>query len=327
MPEPSRPSAAVVVATYNRPDHVRRCLDHLAAQTVTPDAVIVVDSSPGTQTRDVVAERAGVTYLRNERGAGHTATSRMIGVAAAGDVDVVAFVDDDAYAEHDWLELLLRRYDDPTVGAVGGRATNGQPGEEREGLGAIGRFLPNGTLTGHFAADPGRDVEVDHLLGANMSVRRAAVEEVGGLADHYPGTCLREETEIALRLRLAGYRILYVPEAVVEHVAGPYAKGRRFDLRYTFYGERNHLVLLGRTVGVGDVRFRRYLGVGARTALGHVRYAAVAAARRPRVFGDDSKTRGIANGLSRAGVCAAGGLAGAAALVRLGVAGELGGAR
>ena len=54
--------AVVVVATYRRPDHVRTCLEHLAAQTSAPARTIVVDASPDDLTRAVVAE------FQNEKG-------------------------------------------------------------------------------------------------------------------------------------------------------------------------------------------------------------------------------------------------------------------
>jgi GT2 family glycosyltransferase len=230
--------------------------------------------------------------------------------------DIVAFIDDDAFAEPDWLAQLLGRYSDPGVGAVGGRARNGQPGEEAEGLGEIGLLLPNGLLTGYFAADPGRDVEVDHLLGANMSVRRDIVEQLGGIQDHYPGTCLREETDIALRMRRAGYRVVYTPEAVVEHVAGPYARGRRFDLRYKYYGERNHLVLLARTLGMTDPHFRRYLATAGRDIAGEL-VTGARALRAPERPGLAAKARGAVGGAVRAGVKSAGLVVGAGQSVRL----------
>ncbi|WP_454043020.1 glycosyltransferase family 2 protein [Cellulosimicrobium sp. Marseille-Q8652] len=324
MPDPAGTTAAVVVATYNRPDHVRTCLEHLAAQTLQPDRVVVVDSSPGTATRDVVAQFPGVLYLRNERGAGSTATSRAIGVAEVTS-DVVAFVDDDAYAAEDWLEQIVARYADPEVGAVGGRALNGQPGEDAEGADRVGLLLDDGSLTGFFAADPGHDVDVDHLLGANMSMRRAALDAVGGIADHYPGTCLREETEPVLRLRLAGWRVVYTPAAVVEHVAGPYAKGRRFDLRYTYYAQRNHVVLLARTVGVRDVKFRRNLRTSLRQAGGELRYAGRAVGRlRTR---EGSVVRGVGNGLLRSATTLVGAASGLGAAAVLEVRGDAGPSR
>ncbi|MEW1954957.1 glycosyltransferase family 2 protein [Terrabacter sp. NPDC080008] len=256
-------SVDVVVATFNRPDNVRVCLEHLARQTLAPVETVVVDSSPHRLTADVVAGFPGVRYVRNDAGPGTLATSRAIGVAETRS-DVVAFVDDDAYAEPHWLERLVAPYVDPSVGAVGGRASNGRPGEEHEGLDAVGRLLPDGTLTGNFAADTGRDLDVDHVLGANMSVRRSALEQIGGIVDLYPGTCLREESDIMLRLGQAGWRIVYTPAALVEHVAAPYTKGRRFDLRYTFYGHRNHVVLLSHAFGLGAPILRRYVGTSLR---------------------------------------------------------------
>ena len=193
-------STVVVIATYRRPDYVEECLAHLERQTVAPARIVVVDASPDDLTRDVVARHPGVEYRRNPRGVGHTATSRAIGLDGAGE-EIVAFIDDDAYAEPDWLERLLEPYADPDVAAVGGRARNGQPDEEHQGIGQIGLLLPDGRLTGYFAAAPDRVVEVDHMLGANMSVRSSVVRELGGIRDFYPGTCLREETDIALRMR------------------------------------------------------------------------------------------------------------------------------
>ena len=276
---------------------------------------MVIDASSHTRTREVVETFPGVRYLRNERGAGSTATSRAIGMEAVS-ADVVAFIDDDAFAEPDWLAALLLRYESPQVAGVGGRAYNGQPGEESEGIGEIRLLLPNGQLTGYFAADPGHDVDVDHLLGANMSVRRSVVVELGGIHDHYPGTCLREETDIALRMRRAGYRMVYTPDAVVEHVAGPYARGRRFDFRYKYYGQRNHVVLLGRTLGIGGSHYRRYLFAALAEIADDLR-AAVGSVRNPEKRGVVAKVRGVAGGASRAAAKSAGLLVGILESVRL----------
>ncbi|WP_426323441.1 glycosyltransferase family 2 protein [Microbacterium sp. E-13] len=304
--------AVVVVATYRRPDHVRTCLEHLTAQTVKPARTIVVDASPDDLTRQVVAGFEGVEYRRNDHGAGTLATSRAIGIEGV-DADVVAYIDDDAYAFPEWLEELLRPYDDPTIGAVGGRALNGQPNEDREGLGQIGRLLPDGRLTGYFAADPGRVIETDHMLGANMSYRLEAARRVGGVHDFYPGTCLREDADMPLRLRRAGWRVVFAPRAVVRHVAGQYAKGVRFDSRYRYYGARNHVVLLATTLGHRDPVFRRYLATAMRTAGRDVRSGAVAAIRRP---GWRAKLTGAGGGVRRAAIGIGGTAAGLVASVR-----------
>ena len=105
-------------------------------------------------------------------------------------------------------------------------------------------------MIGNFAADPGGVIEVEHLIGANMSFRRAALEAVGGIRDEYPGTGLREETDICLRVQAAGWRLCFAPEAIVHEHAAPHARGARFDLRYGYYFQRNHTVLLIRNFGL-----------------------------------------------------------------------------
>ncbi|WP_425249678.1 hypothetical protein [Enterobacter hormaechei] len=60
----------------------------------------------------------------------------------------MAFLDDDAYAETEWLERLLAPYADSRVVAVGGRALNGQPDEAKVGVGEIGLLLPDGRHRG-----------------------------------------------------------------------------------------------------------------------------------------------------------------------------------
>lgn len=249
----------VIIPTYNRPDCVRRCLECLMAQEPGPDQIIVVDASPDTRTRDVVAEFEGVEYLRNERGAGFMTHSRNIGLTRARG-EVVAFLDDDAFAHPGWTRNIVSAYSDPSVGGVGGRALNRHPDEETTGADRIGRITRAGELTGFFAADPGQIIKVDHIIGCNMSFRREVLQELGGLRDDYPGTELREETDLCFRVRKLGYHLLFTPYAVVDHIGAPQGKGQRFDLRYAYYAQRNHLVLLLRNFGPLAPIVWRYLG-------------------------------------------------------------------
>lgn len=251
-------TASVVVITYARPEYVRTCLEHLGLLRRAPLEILVVDASPDDRTARLLNEFPAVRLLRNDLGRGTMPESRQIGLAAAAG-DVVAFIDDDAYVDPDWLDELLAPYEDESVVGVGGRASNGIDGEESEGLAEIGRFLPNGELTGNFGADPGRVIAVDHLLGANMSFRRSALEAIGGIRGNYPGTCVCEESDISLRLTAAGGRLVFAPRALVRHVAAPYQTGgQRFDHRYLYYLRRNHVVLLVRNLGWGSPVLRRY---------------------------------------------------------------------
>ena len=194
-------------------------------------------------------------------------TSRNIGLEHVTG-DIVAFVDDDANVRENWVQGLLNAFSDPSVGGVAGRTCNGHPGEDFEGIDAIGRIREDGRLTGYFAADPGRMIEVDHGIGANMAFRRDALAQLGGFRDDFRGVGgLREDTDMFLRLRAMGYKAVFAPEAVVDHVGAPHVKGRRFDYRYSFWARRNHALLLARNYGLGSHRFRTWLADEAKRVL------------------------------------------------------------
>ena len=117
----STPTASVVIITYERPDFVARCLEHLLVQTSAPLEIVVVDSSSDDETGRLVRDRfPTVTYAVCTVGMGAMATARNLGYTMTSG-DVLAFIDDDAFAEPGWLEHLLPLYEDPGVGAVGTR--------------------------------------------------------------------------------------------------------------------------------------------------------------------------------------------------------------
>lgn len=252
-------SVSVIIVTLNRPDCVRRCLACLFLQEPQPDQIIVVDASPDDLTRKVVDDFPGVLYVRNENGYGRMTASRNIGLKVATG-DIIAFLDDDAFAHSGWLKNLIATYTDSSIGAVGGRALNNQPGEATQGIREIGRLKSNGVLTGYFAADPGKVIEVDHVMGCNMSFRREVVARLGGFREDYPGISgVREDSDMCMRVRALDCKILFNPAACVDHIGAPQAKGKRFDARYVYYSQRNHLVLLIRNFGLGSGLVWRYI--------------------------------------------------------------------
>ena len=99
-----------------------------------------------------------------------------------------------------------------------------------------------------------------------MAFRREVLAELGGFRDDYPGTALREDTDIFLRARKLGRTIVFAPAAVVDHKPAPHVRGARFDTRYKLYGRRNHVVLLAREAGVGGALLWRWIGHDIRQA-------------------------------------------------------------
>ena len=92
-----------------------------------------------------------------------------------------------------------------------------------------------------------------------MSFRRTAIEEIGGIRDGYRGTCFCEDTDLCLRIKRRGYHLIYTPFARVAHVGGPLATGRRWDLRYRYWAQHNHVILLVRNFGLRSALLWRYV--------------------------------------------------------------------
>lgn len=251
---------SVIIITLDRPAYLRQCLGNLAKQTQRPFEIIVVDASKQDTTATMLREEfPHVVYLRNERGYGNMPMSRNIGIMRA-EGDIIAFIDDDAFAEPQWIAELANAYQDKQVGAVGGRAMNGVPGEATQGVNEIGKIRRDGFITQNFAADPGKTVDVDIIIGCNMSFRREVLARLGGFREQYTATCTCEETDMCLRVRKLGYTLRFNPAACVRHMAAPQAVGSRLDLRFDLFGTRNYLMLLVLNYGFFTVFFWRALG-------------------------------------------------------------------
>jgi GT2 family glycosyltransferase len=251
----------VIIVTLGRPKAVERCLMHLLRQTTPPHQIIVVDGDDEESARPIAGTFQDVLYIHNPDGFGRMTASRNIGLLHATG-DIVAYIDDDAYVRPRFVDAIVEPYEDMRVAAVGGRTHNDIVGEASRGVDAIGLFSRNGGVIGNFAADPGRIVEVDHLIGCNMSFRRSVLCELGGFHEYYPGFCSTyEEADLCIRIKKLGYRIVFNPHAAVDHEGAPRTVGTRFNLPYMFRVSRNHSTMIVRNYGLLSIMTCRYVVV------------------------------------------------------------------
>ena len=111
---------AVIICAYTeeRWDELVAAVESAAAQSISPDeVVIVIDHNPALFVR-AKAYFTSHVVLENENAKGLSG-ARNSGIAATG-AEWIAFLDDDAVAEVDWLETLVQVLDDPRVLGVGG---------------------------------------------------------------------------------------------------------------------------------------------------------------------------------------------------------------
>ncbi len=251
------PQLTVCIVTYERSAFLERCLASLAEHAGDVE-VVVVDASRSEDS--ATAERAfpGARYVHRPELAGWMTRSRNEALLHARG-EIIAFLDDDVVVSAGWRRGLLDAFaSDRHPDAVAGRTRNLQPGEEAYDL-PIGRLREDGTLTAGFAALRDGLEDVDHGIGANMSFRREILARLGGFRDDYPGTAMREDTDMFLRVKSIGGRTVFAPDASVDHLPAPHVKGRRFDTRYKLYGRRNHMVMLARYAGRRSTMLRRWV--------------------------------------------------------------------
>jgi len=213
---PDRVELSVVVPTRDRPSELRALCAALAGQDLERERfeVLVCDdgSTPPVDARSLAHLGLDLRVVR--RASGGPGPARNAGVARARG-DVVVFLNDDAVPRPD----LLRRH----------LAAHRGAGEERIVLGAFplaperrtDSFAHLVETTNLLFAQPcmraGVLYDGSALCSGNVSLRRRALEAVGGFDEAFPFAGA-EDSELGLRLeRELGLRVLYDPSVVAEH--------------------------------------------------------------------------------------------------------------
>ena len=263
---------SAIVPTHNRPEVLRRCLQTLREQDVAASSleVIVVDDGSPVEVRPVVVAVAGdgpfsMRCERLELTGLNGARNR--GAALAGG-DVLAFLDDDTLVSQGWASALLRAFERHPCAAVGGRIELALEGPEPAWLPRRRYYLAEYDLGPEaFWLDEelvdGRD---SSPVGANCAIRRSEFERLEGFRvglDRIADSLVSNgDTEFFRRLRTAGGRMRYEPDAAVRHcvpadrltvayfVKRHYAQGVSDELLLSLRGEpgswRRRRLLLGK---------------------------------------------------------------------------------
>lgn len=211
----NEPAISIIINTDGRARSLEGVLSSLRYLKYPKFEVCVVHGP----TADGTAELLGGWRTRIKVAAcpeKNLAKSRNIGIALAAG-DVVAFIDDDAIPEPEWLDDVAIAYAQPDVGAGGGFVYDHTGTEFQWRYGTIDR-LARADLSWTRPAPEFNfpfSYNVPHLLGTNSSLRRQAAIEIGGFDEEFD--YFLDETDVLCRLNDAGWKIAQLDGAFVHH--------------------------------------------------------------------------------------------------------------
>jgi GT2 family glycosyltransferase len=208
-------TVSVIIVSRARPDALQRCLSAVAQLQYPAFEVVVVACPAGIAVAGAMEALPEVKCIPFEEA--NISAARNAGlVHAAG--EVVAFIDDDAVPEPQWLRFLVAPAVRGTVGAMGGyvRGRNGISFQYK------GRTLDAFGLPHEVEIDPiqatvlippkGRAIKTE---GTNMAFRRDVLVGIGGFDPAF--RFFLDETDVNMRLARAGVATALVPLAQVHH--------------------------------------------------------------------------------------------------------------
>lgn len=246
-------SAAVVICAYsdNRWSLLVDGIEAVLGQSLPPDRlVVVIDHNEELLAR--IRRRFGerVVALSNTQRRGLSG-ARNTGVAAT-DEEVIAFLDDDALPDSNWLEMLVSSYEDQVLG-VGGSIDPRWESQRPRWFPREFDWVVGCTYLGM----PETAGQVRNLIGANMSLRRTVFDRVGGFAHELghkgevPFGC--EETELCIRAQQAmpAGSIKFEPSARVHHWVSD-ERGRFAYFRQRCFAEGAGKAMMTSLVGAED---------------------------------------------------------------------------
>jgi len=215
----------VAICTYRRYRLLEKCLNSLKHQTqpLSGFRIIVIDNSlqpsEGAAFRDNIKGLPNLDYfITTEAG---IAFARTFAVEQTN-TEYVAFIDDDSIANNDWVEKMISAVDrhKPNAGAIGGKVLPLWDVEKPN-------WFPDDMLGALAVVDWGdNECEIDEkfgnwLVSTNIAYKVDAVKQIHGfrkaLGRNKDKLICHEELDLHIRLKKAGYNIIYCPELIVNH--------------------------------------------------------------------------------------------------------------
>jgi GT2 family glycosyltransferase len=221
LPRSQKPVVSVIIPIYGQIEFTLKCLQSIANNTskINIEILIIDDCSPD-ESATVLKKVSGLRLIKNTTNQGFIRSCNLGAQNALG--EYLLFLNNDTEVTPDWLEELHRTFlEFPGTGLAGSKLIY-PDGRLQEAGGIIwqdgsawnfGRMQDAKLPVYNYAR------EVDYCSGASIMVPKNLFDELGGFDEHYlPAYC--EDSDLALKIRQKGYRVIYQPLSSVIHYEG-----------------------------------------------------------------------------------------------------------
>jgi GT2 family glycosyltransferase len=224
---------SAVIVSFSDPADVHRAIESLLRQSMPPIEILVLDNDPDARTAAAMRDwgfDSRVRLVHSGDNIGYAAACNAAAARARG--DWLFFLNPDAQADRECVSTLITAADDRS-GVIGaqvllpdGRTNAGDNPLHVTGIAWSGRFGE--------PREYGPARRVGSVSGAAMLARAQAFRDLGGMCDRF--FMYEDDVDLCWRMRLAGWEVVFCPEAIVWH-AYEFEKGAR----KWYWLERNRL--------------------------------------------------------------------------------------
>lgn len=288
---------AVIIPMWNQVELTQRCLRSLGALRRPPEQVIVVDNGSSPDPRALLhTARPDVTVVRLECNRGFAGGCNAgIRRALSDGADAVLLLNNDTTVDPGLLGELVRALEeDPHIATAGAKTLSDETPPRLQS--AYGVLTFRGSLVRvEGVAEGAVDVfhtecDVDIVFGTAMLLRRTALEAIGLLDEDF--FAYHEDVDWCTRARRSGWRIRYVPSAVVYHRMHASTSGG-YSGPVNYLSARNSVLFVRK-----NATLREQLAFAFYTS-GHLVKDAIFRWRRGELGGYRLRLRGLRDGLLR----------------------------
>lgn len=246
MSDSAQPMVSVIILVFNGKRFLNKCLDSILKTLYSNFEVILVDNASTDKSIELAQKRFrqnNFRIIRNNKNVGF-AKGNNIGARIANGKYIV-FLNIDTEVDPKWLqELVTVLESDETIGAVQSKLLLFDR-KTIDGAGDFINFYGRGWIRGYGEEDKGQYDKISEVFsarGAAMTVKKQVLDEVGYFDSDF--FILYEDIDLSWRIRLGGYKIMFIPKSIVYHFGSGVRKTFQRPAESYYLNIRNGLVTL-----------------------------------------------------------------------------------